>query len=117
MAVAEQELLDGQRAFAMAQALLGSPVARRLGTTSEVGWYGTSIDDHEGSFAVVASSGPFADEVGETLRVTEPSGRFVFAYVVRAAAVPTDLALARRAFLHLGLLSLESLRCTIEVCS
>jgi hypothetical protein len=62
----------------------------------------------------VRLGGPYDRLIGEVLRFGA-NDRTVFAYVLGAAAVPTDIALARRPFLALGLLAIEALDCTVEV--
>lgn len=110
---AEQEILDARRAFPKAQELLGGEVDRRLPGTIAVGWYDSRVSGENGAFAVVRLGGPYDDLIGEILRVSADD-RTVFVYVLGRGAVPTDLALARRAFLDLGVLALESLDCTVE---
>jgi hypothetical protein len=115
MAVIEPEILIGRRAFATAQQLLAGVPLRRLGRI-DVGWYGTDTHPEQGAFAVVRDGAGLAELVGEVLKVTVGS-RVVFVYVVGARGVPAQLAVSRRAFLALGLLSLDSVPAVVEVVS
>lgn len=110
----EPEILTGRRAFPKAQQLLAGVPLRRLPERVNVGWYGTETHPEAGSFAVVRDGAGLDDLIGEVLRVAV-GARSVFVYVVGARGVPTDLALARRPFLALGLLSQESLPAVVEV--
>lgn len=112
--MAEQEVLDARRAFATAQQLLAGVAVERVEGLVAVGWYDTAVNPETGSFALVRREGPLTDLIGEIVHVSA-GDRSVFAYVLGSAGVPTDLALARRAFFALGLLALESLDCVVEV--
>lgn len=114
MPAAEPEILIGRRAFATAQTLFAGVAARRLPERTDVGWYGTETHAEIGAFAVVRDGWGLDDLIGEVLRVSV-GRRAVFVYVVGARGIPTDIALARRAFLGLGLLSSEALSAVIEV--
>src|SRR4051812_14325254 len=107
MAVIEPEILIGRRAFPVAQQLLAGVPLRRLGRI-DVGWNGTETHPEQGAFAVVRDGAGLGELVGEVLKVTAGS-RVVFVYVIGARGVPTQVAVSRRAFLALGLLSLDSL--------
>jgi hypothetical protein len=110
----EREVLAGRRAFATAQQLLSGVPVGRLAQRVDVGWYDTSTHPETGAFALVREAWGMGDLLGEVLRVSV-GRREVFVYVVGARGIPTDIALARRAFLSLGRLSNESLRATVEV--
>jgi hypothetical protein len=70
-----------------------------------IGWHGTSVEAHEGAFAVVSAD--FQALVGEVVQV-RARGRSVAVYVIGVRRVPVDLSLSRRAFLSLaGLATLE----------
>lgn len=115
MAAAEPELMWAQRAFPMAQQILGglgAPV-RRLPGLVDVGWHGTEREPTRGATAVVGLGGD-QELVGEVLKVGR-GRRVVFVYVLGVRAVPTPYSISRRAFLGLGLLAMESLSCVVEV--
>ncbi|MGH2898977.1 MAG: hypothetical protein ACRDMZ_09920 [Solirubrobacteraceae bacterium] len=114
MAVTEPEILMGRRAFPTAQQLLAGVPLRRLPALVEVGWYGTETHSETGAFAVVRSGWGLDDLLGEVLKVTV-GRRSVFVYVIGARGVPTDIALARRAFFEVGRLSHETLPAVVEV--
>ena len=116
MAVIEQEILDGRRAFPKTQQLFFGVAVRRLPVRVAVGWYGTETHPEAGAFAVVREDGPYGDLVGEMLRLAVGT-REVFVYCIGARGVPTDIAVTRRAFLSLGRLSLESITAVVEVVS
>lgn len=117
MAAPDQTLLDSRRAFAMAQQLLAGQIDDAGAVTLDVGWHETTVDPELGAVAVVQDGAGLDDWIGETLRVTSQvhTDRSIFVYVLGSRGVPTGLSLSRRAFLALGLLSLSSLTCSIEV--
>lgn len=110
-------VLVGRRCFADAQAQLGvRPPNQTVDALVTTGWYDTALNAEVGSFAVVDPAGVLADRVGQVLRVS--TGSFsVFAYVIGSASTSTGapLALARRAFMALGPLSVGTLECVVEV--
>lgn len=111
----EQEVLNAQRAFSEAQALLaGEPSTDVLPAELHVGWHDTGVHPETGAFAVVGLDAGLDDWVGEVLRVTA-NGRACFVYVMSVADVPTPLSLARRAFASLSVLSAESILGLVEV--
>lgn len=114
MAIVEQELLDGRRAFPEAQRLFAGVALRRLPERVDVGWHGTDIDVETGAFAVVRDGAGLDDLIGEILIVSVGT-RSVLVFVMGARAVPQDISLSRRGFLALGLLAKESIRCVVEV--
>lgn len=116
MAAAEPELLAIRRAFPKAQELLFSVPLSRI-YAGPVGWHGTQVDPELGSSAAVVRSGAGLDElIGEVLRITVGDRTPVFVYVVGARDVPTDVSVARRAFMALGLLAVEHVEAIVEVC-
>lgn len=108
------EIHQGRRAFGETQTLFGGAVFQRVGDFVDLGWYDTEVYPEAGSFAVVRAGGVYADLVGEVLKVSNGS-REVFVYCAGTADVPQDLALYRRAFLHLAVLAREKLTCVVEV--
>lgn len=110
----EPEILMGLRGFPDAQLdLAGSALSQWPGIV-DVSWYDTAIRPEVGSFAVVRDGGPMGDLVGEILRIVYGE-RSVFVYCIGASDVPTDLALARRAFLALDVLNRESISVLVQV--
>lgn len=112
---AEQRLLDGRRAFPMAQQLLAGVPIRVLPERVQVGWYDSQVDPESGAFAVVQRGGEFDDLMGKRLRILTEDGAEVFVYVLGARSIPTPIAVWRRVFLALALLSTDELSCTVEV--
>lgn len=102
----ESELVIGRRAFSTAQAFYRT----FTGTIStfagvSISWHDTRVDINEGSFAVVHPTGRLQGLVGEIVRVAVGK-RDVYAYVVAdSQLIPTDITLARRAFMAVGLLA------------
>lgn len=99
----ELEIQIGRRAFSAAQSIFGH-AKRRTSTYAAVSlhWHGTSIDVNEGSFAVVKSGGRLSELVGDIVQV-KIGQRSVYVYVVaESGLIPTDITLARRAFLAIG---------------
>jgi hypothetical protein len=112
----EPELLVIRRAFPAAQALLAGAALSRVGTTVEVGWHSTETHPELGSsHALVRSGADLDDLIGEVLKITRGDREPVFVYVLGARDLPTDVSVARRAFLALGLLAVESVECIVEV--
>lgn len=103
--------------FQTAQAALGDTAGPVGGSalSGACGWHGTLLDPHVGPYAVVRSDGPFADRVGERVRVSLPvKHRSVVCYVVSEADIEEDISLARRAFLSLAPPSEDELTVTVE---
>jgi hypothetical protein len=99
---------SAQRALA-GQSLSGT---RRA---ASVEWHHTSLDDHEGAFALVREGGPLEELVGDVLRVSYGT-RAAYVYVIDASdEIDADLSLARRAFLQLANLADDERRMTLEV--
>lgn len=109
----DPDLLAARRAFPMSQALLAGEPLRELGVV-DVGWHDTNTHPETGAFAVVAIGAEFGELRGEILRVSA-GDRVAFVYVVAERAVPAPISLARRAFLHLGLLSTERLSALVNI--
>lgn len=104
-------LLAARRAFAVAQSMLaGSPIGQSRKVTA--GWYDSSVNPESGSFAVVQTGAGLDDLIGEVI-VVAYKRRSVFAYVLQAADVPTQVAVTRRAFLALSVLTAEQIAATV----
>lgn len=112
--MASDQVNAGRRAFAQTQALLTGTVARTVALLADVGWYDSAAHPETGAFALVREDGAYADLVGEILLVTN-GDRSCYVYCIDFGDVTGDLALYRRAYLHLGLLSHETLPCLVEV--
>lgn len=114
----DPKVLIARRCFSDAQsALQSAPVEAALPGTWEAGWYDTTLNPESGSFALVSPTSALAPLIGRVLRVASGQ-RFVFVYVIAAVAgMDWPLALQRRAFLALGLLSKPSLEVTLELVS
>lgn len=110
----DRDLLAARRAFPVAQQLLAGEPLRELPGTIDVGWHDTETHSETGAFAIVSTGAGLDVLLGEILcvRVGE---REAFVYVVAARASPTAISLSRRAFLHLGLLALESVSADVAV--
>jgi hypothetical protein len=117
MAIEERELLISRRAFPEAQKLLMGTPTNEPAQVLDVGWHSNDVDPEGGSSAVVREGAGLDEWFGKVLRVssTVRTDRHVFVYVLGSRGVPADLSLSRRAFLALGLLSLDSLSCVVEV--
>lgn len=102
------------RAFPEAQRLLAGAADSRLESFVDLGWYDSAVEAAVGSYAVVRTSGPLTHLVGDVISVLHEDRR-VFAYVYGQASVTEDIALYRRAFLHLAPLAAETLPTLIEV--
>ena len=112
------ELMLARRAFPTAQRLLRGGILREASPAAEIGWHGTEVTPELGSVAVVNSSGPLLELVGEVVvvkRIMPTELRSVFAYVIGSAPLVDDLSLSRRPFMALGYLANESLICSVEV--
>lgn len=119
MAVVEPEILIGRRAFPKAQELLaGNALGPSQTFSLGTGWHGTDTHPETGAFALVDTDSGNDELIGEILHVSLVVGdkvRGVYVYCLGSASLPTPLSLTRRAFGALGLLTLESLTCTVEV--
>lgn len=117
----DAELMASRRAFPTAQQLLAGGVLRVVADVLNVGWHDSSEHPETGAVALVSENGELVDLVGEVVQVTRypvATGAATCAvYVVGSGDLEADIdiSLSRRAFLSLGLLSLESLPCRVEV--
>lgn len=118
MIAVDPKVLIGRRCFADAQSLLqAAPVQEPLPGTWQAAWYDTSLSPEVGSFALVNPADALAELANRVIRVSAQE-RSCFLYVLGTmAGMDTPLAIQRRAFLHLGLLSLPSLDVIVEVVS
>jgi hypothetical protein len=114
----DPKVLIARRCFRDAQSLLQSaPISEVLAGTWETGWYDTTLSPEVGSFALVSPTGALASLVGKVIRVIAGE-RACFVYVVASSgALTTPLALQRRAFLSLALLSRTSIPLVVELVS
>lgn len=114
----DPKVLIGRRCFADAQSIFqGAPIEEALTGSFECGWYDTTLSPETGSFALVSPTGSLAGLAGRVIRVAAQE-RSVYVYVIgTAAGMDWPIALARRAFLALGLLSKPMLEATVEIVS
>lgn len=110
----EEEIAAGRRAFPMAQQLLAGATSRRIPGFVEVCWHGSERSPESGAFGLVSIDGGLDDLVGDIVKVTGPTGAFVFVYVLGQRDVTCPLSVSRRAFLGLGLLAQQPLSCIVE---
>jgi hypothetical protein len=84
---------------------------------ADVGWHGTDLDDEEGAFAIVQEGSVLEALIGERVRIRtdQLSAGVVFAFVHNRYPIVDDISLTRRAFLELGFLAADNVRCVIEV--
>lgn len=109
----EPPIIAGRQCFADAQALFNGGTTP-LGSFT-VSWYGTSVSDERGSFALVNPEGGLAQAVGEFLRVVY-KGRMVTVYVIGSyTKLTSDIGLARRPYLAIARLSLDPIFAPVEV--
>lgn len=105
--VLEPEVIASRLAFPDAQAWLdghGTAVGE-----FNVGWFGSTMISTRGCFAVVnLGQDNVANLVGEILRIRN-GPRSVLVYCVARTTLPWDIAISRRAFLELSLLTEASL--------
>ena len=111
----EPEVLLARQSFSDAQWSF-SGLGERFGTYYTCGWYGTELNDERGCFALVDDTGPLADLIGDRLRLRYDQ-RAVFVYCFGSTELPHDVAITRRAFAALALLSLDEIRLIVEVVS
>lgn len=116
--VIDPKVLVGRRCFRDAQSLLqAAPLQEALPGIWEAGWYDASLSPEVGSFALVNPAGSLAVLANRVIRVSAQQ-RSCFLYVVGSmAGMNWPLAIQRRAFLHLGLLSRPSLDVIVELVS
>lgn len=113
MLPAEPTVLLARQAFPDAQAAMFGALGPAGVYT--VGWYGSTVNDERGSFAVVNALGPLADLVGDFVNVSY-EGRDVNVYVIGAqASLPDDLDMTRRAFMQIGFLAREPISAAVAV--
>lgn len=95
-----------------------------VGSTEKVyagacGWHGRSFDNERGAVAVVRTDGPFADLVGERLRLThfhDPAvPRSLTVYVHNEGPTVEDLSLPRMMFVRLAPLHSNFVNVSVEV--
>lgn len=99
----EPAILLGRQCFGDAQAMMAG--ARTLLGFYSVGWYGASLDDERGSFAVVNEFGPLGDFVGDFLSV-KANRHEVLLYVIGSREnLPDDLDMTRRSYQAISLLA------------
>jgi hypothetical protein len=110
--------------WVLAQRVLGATgPATRTPRAATCGWHGAKTDPEVGAFCIVRSDGPFADLVGERVRVTYRVGtneRTVALYCHDEQSFPPeaameDLSLTKRAFLALAPLSRDWLPVSLQV--
>ena|SRR5579862_1310930 len=108
----EPAVIAARQGIVDAQVLLTGSAAP-IGTFT-VSWYGTSVSDERGSFAVVNPGGPLALAVGDFLRVVY-GGNSVYVYVIGSyLSLTSDLGLARRPYMELSLLAVEPILAIVE---
>lgn len=108
----EPELAVARRAFPEAQRLFDGAVLRRVGQF-DVGWHEVPITER-GALAVVRIGAGLDDLIGEVIAVRAGGNRSLV-WVWGARDVPADISLYRRAFMGIGLLSLERASAVVEV--
>lgn len=105
----EPEILDGMRGLADAQAAFqGVPDPTSARYITDCGWYDTDVDEHEGFFCLVQADTDLEDLIGDVALI-RTSAKSVLVYCVGATGLPTQLALARTAFVQLAALSDETI--------
>lgn len=117
----EPLVLDGRQAFDDAQRLYAGSAVRR--GFFDVAWYGTSLSDERGSFAVVDPQLALADLVGDILELTyyPPLTRAFEARVVRVYVIGSaqdlgaPLAITRRCYMALEHLATEPINVAVGV--
>jgi hypothetical protein len=119
-----EDLYLAQLPFEVAQRVLGAtgPVPRSA-VLARCGWHGLTVDDVEGSVAIVRTGGPLEALVGERIRVTRRVGsaeQVVYAYVHNEQDWPDevddeDFSLQRRPFLELATWGEGVVDVTVEV--
>lgn len=98
-----------------AQLMLAGSVESGSQRATSVEWHHTSLEGHEGSFALVRAGGPLEELVGDVVRVTF-GNESVYVYVIDAEDdLDADLSLARRAFMQLANLASDEKQMTLEV--
>lgn len=109
--VFEQEILDGRRAFPVTQGLFPATPRDRVPSVFSVSWAGSDLIGESSAFAVVdQNQAALGDLIGEFLRL-DLDRRSVVVYVLGSRDLDSDVALTRRAFMALGLLSSPAVQC------
>lgn len=110
----EPDIVKAQRPFPQAQELLAGTPVSRVPNYVDVGWYDSSVDARRGAFCF-AATGEHEDLVGDILRIAV-AGRAIYVVCLGQRDIPTPLAVTRRAFFpQLGLLTVSSVPCLVEV--
>lgn len=112
----EPEVLDARLPFPDAQVALDGVPSSRLTDFHTCGWYGTTLHDERGAFAMVNETGPLADLIGDRLRLRYER-KSVNVYCFGSTDLPHDIAITRRAFASLELLAVEEIEVLVEVLS
>jgi hypothetical protein len=108
------EILDARRPFEQAQRFLDGAILRSVTDFYTCGWYGTTLHPDLGCYGIVQAEGDLADLVGDRVRVIY-NRRSVIVYVFASYDIPYDIAITRRAYAALELLSEEELSVRFEV--
>lgn len=114
----EPEVIASRLGFPDAQAALDGVTVERRTTSASLGWFGTALVDERGSLCMVSADSPFADLVGDRLRLrVGPRRRSVVVYVFGRADLPDgwDLAVSRRSFLAVARLTQDPVSAVVEV--
>lgn len=119
MSTFEQEVRNATRCFSDAQDWLASEgaVGRVVYADVDLGWHDTGVHPLKGSIALVRIDGPYADLVGDRVRVTTITGEEVLAYVFGATALEHDVSLAMRAWVAIATAAEEQHQVRLEVLS
>lgn len=111
----EPEVLDARQGFPDAQQDLAGPPLETVAGFHSCGWYGTTLNDERGCFAVVGDEGPLAELIGDRL-LLRYGLRSIYVYCFASAPdLEQDIVITRRAFAALDLLARESIDVLIEV--
>lgn len=114
----EEEVVQGMRPWPQAQELFRGPAFRRLANYVDVGWYDTALDGRGPAFCMVrdGAGAEFEELLGEVLRIVH-GDREAFVYCLGSRNLPpnVDIALTRRAFLAVSLLTASSIPAVVEV--
>jgi hypothetical protein len=107
------EILDARRPYEQAQRFLDGTIKEEILTAHELGWYGTALHPDLGCYGVVAIDGELADLVGDRVRIIY-GRRSTIVYVFASADIPYDIAITRRSYAALELLSVDSISVRFE---
>jgi hypothetical protein len=97
------EILDARRPYEQAQRFLDGTIKEEILTAHELGWYGTALHP----------DGELADLVGDRVRIIY-GRRSTIVYVFASADIPYDIAITRRSYAALELLSVDSISVRFE---